>query len=385
MYRSYKIEIKPTKEQILKIHKTIGVCKFIYNLYLTKNKEEYELSKQFISAFTFSKWLNNEFIKNNPSYSWIKEVSSKAIKQSITNAERAYKKFFKEKTGFPKYKKKSDTSVKIYLPKNNKTDFTIERHRIKIPTFGFIRLKEFGYIPLKSKIKSGTIFRQANKYYISVLCEIKENTQKYVVNKEGIGIDLGIKNFAICSDGRIFSNINKTEKIKKLEQKLRREQRKLSKKLLMNKKNKNATSYININKNRLQIQILNMRLSNIRKEYVRFVVNSLVKVNNLPKFISIEDLNVSHMLKNKYLSKSISEQLFYYFRVFLIQQCKKYGVEVRIVDRFYPSSKTCYKCGSIKKDSKLSEREFRCECKNIIDRDYQASLNLRDCKIYKIA
>ena len=184
MLKAYKIEIKLTEEQKLKVNKTIGVCRFIYNLYLQKNKEEYEKNKKFISGFDFSKWLNNDFIKQNPSYSWIKDISSKAVKQSIMNGDKAFKSFFKGLSKFPRFKKKKDI-VGIYLPKNNNTDFTLERHRIKAPTIGFVRFKEFGYISSNSKIKSGTITKDADKYFISVLVE-EESKKITKINKNGI-------------------------------------------------------------------------------------------------------------------------------------------------------------------------------------------------------
>lgn len=390
MLKAYRIEINPTEEQKQKINQTIGVCRFIYNFYISKNKEVYEHTQKFMSANDFSKWLNNEFLPNNPSYNWIKDVSSKAVKKSICNAEVSFKRFFKKQSKFPRYKKKSNTDVKMYLPKNNNTDWTIERHRVKIPTLGFIRLKEFGYIPINSKVKSGTVNKIADKYFVSILVEEDVNYIEYNKIQEGIGIDLGIKEFAVCSNDKNYKNINKTNKIKKLEKKLKKEQRAFSRKL-ENKKNKkkggetSANNSANIYKNKLRIQKLYMRLKNIRQEYVRFVVNSLVKANNLPEFVSIEDLNVRGMMKNRHLSKAIQQQNFYYFRLFLEQQCKKYNVEVRIIDRFYPSSKLCNSCGQIKADLKLSDRVYKCDCGNIIDRDYQASLNIRDCQIYKVA
>lgn len=385
MLKTYKIEIKPTEEQKYKINQTIGVCKFVYNFYLSKNKEVYEQTKKFMSANDFSKWLNNEFLPNNTSYNWIKSVSSKAVKQSIYNAETAFKRFFKNISKFPRYKKKSDNTVKMYLPKNNNTDWTIERHRVKIPTLGFVRLKEFGYIPLKSIVKSGTISKQADKYYVSILVEeeIKVKNDNNI-KTDGIGIDLGLKDFAICSNNKIFKNINKTSKVKKLETKLKKEQRALSRKLENKKYKKGGANEksANIKKNIIRIQKINLRLSNIRKEYIRFIVNSLVKLN--PQFISIEDLAVRNMMKNRHLSKAIQKQSFYYFRIFLIQQCKKNDIEIRVIDRFYPSSKLCSCCGNIKKDLKLSDRLYKCDCGNVIDRDVQASINIKECKTYKI-
>ena len=304
MLKSYKIEIKPTKEQEKRIIQTIGICKFIYNFYISKNKEVYNETKKFMSANIFSKWLNNEFIPNNPSYQWIKQGSSKSIKQSINNAEKAFKDFFKGIRKFPRYKKKSDTNVKMYLPKNNKTDWTIERHKVKIPTLGFVRLKEYGYIPLNSKVTSGTVSKQADKYFVSILVEdIDIAYSNKNIKTEGIGIDLGIKDLAICSNGNIFKNINKTSKVKKLEKKLKREQRALSRKL-ENKKHKKGGANeksVNIKKNIIRVQKIHLKLSNIRQEYIKYIVNSLVKLN--PQFISIEDLAVKNMMKNRHLSR----------------------------------------------------------------------------------
>ena len=381
MLKTYKIEIKLTEEQKLKVNKTIGTCKFVYNLYLQKNKEEYEKNKKFISGFDFSKWLNNDFINQNPSYSWIKDVSSKAVKQSIINGDKAFKSFFKGLSKFPRLKKKKDI-VGIYFPKNNNTDFTLERHRIKVPTIGFVRFKEFGYIPLNSKIKSGTITKDTDKYFISILVEEEFEKVLKTNNNEGLGIDLGLKDFATISNKQVFKNINKSIKIKKLEKSLKRQQKSLSRKF-ENKKRKRGETANNIQKNILRVQRLHRRLRNIRIEYVKHCVNSLVKLS--PKFITIEDLNVRGMLKNRHLSKAISKQNFYYFRLFLTQQCNKNNIELRIVNRFFPSSKTCNCCGQLKSDLKLKDRVYKCNCGYTEDRDLNAAYNLRDCLIYKIA
>ena len=381
MLKTYKIEIKLTEEKKLKVNKTIGTCRFIYNLYLQKNKEEYEKNKKFISGFDFSKGLNNDFIKQNPSYSWIKDVSSKSVKQSIMNGDKAFKSFFKGLSKFPKFKKKKDI-VGIYFPKNNNTDFTLERHRIKVPTIGFVRFKEFGYIPLNSKIKSGTITKDTDKYFISILVEEESKKTIKTNNNEGLGVDLGLKDFATISNKQVFKNINKSIKIKKLEKSLKRQQKSLSRKF-ENKKRKRGETANNIQKNILRVQRLHRRLRNTRIEYVKHCINSLVRLS--PKFITIEDLNIRGMLKNHHLSKAISKQNFYYFRLFLTQQCNKNNIELRIVDRWFPSSKTCNCCGQIKTDLKLKDRVYKCDCGYIEDRDLNASYNLKDCSIYKIA
>ena len=396
MKRAYKIEINPTDEQKSKIHQTIGVSRFIYNFYIAHNKEIYEREGKFVSGMDFSKWLNNEYIPNNQDKKWIKEVSSKATKQSIMNGDKAFKDFFKKAKGFPKFKKKKNQDVKAYFPKNNKTDWTIERHRVKIPTLGWVRLKEFGYIPVNSIVKSGTVSQKADRYYVSILVkerDIKISNSNIGIkisntNNEGVGIDLGIKYFAICSNGNKFKNINKTSTVKKVEKTLKREQRKLSRKYESLKiRNKNiregrATSQ-NIQKQIVKVQKLHQRLRNIRTDYLNKTVFSIVKQK--PSYITIEDLAVSNMMKNKHLSKAIASQKFFEFKTKLMSKCKQNDVELRIVDRFYPSSKTCSQCGKIKKDLKLSNRIYKCNCGLDIDRDLNASINLKNAKEYKIA
>lgn len=389
MLKSYKTEINPTLEQKHIIHRTVSTCRYVYNFYIAHNKEVYEKEKCFVSGIEFSKWINNEFIPNNPECSWIKEVSSKSVKQSIMNADKAFKDFFKGKSGFPKFKKKNKSDVKMYFVKTDaKTIIPCERHRIKIPTLGWVQLKEKGYIPTKQIIKSGSISYKSGRYYVSVLVDDGfEYYQKPQLNDFGIGIDLGVKDLAICSNGSTYKNINKTAKVKKIEKKLKREQRKLSRKYEgLKKQNKNLKGVAtrqNIQRQVLIVQKLHQKLNNLRIDYVNKVVSELVKTK--PNYITIEDLNVSGMMKNRHLSKAIAQQKFFELKTKLQEKCKVYGIELRIVDRFYPSSKLCHECGCIKSDLNLSDRQYICDCGYIEDRDYNASLNLRDAKIYKIA
>ena len=390
MKRAYKIEINPTQEQKIKIHQTIGVSRFIYNFYIAHNKEVYEKEGKFVGGMDFSKWLNNEYIPNNQDMKWIKEVSSKATKQAIMNGDKAFKDFFTKTKGFPKFKKKKNQDVKAYFPKNNKADWTIERHRVKIPTLGWIRLKEFGYIPTNSVVKSGTVSQKANKYYVSILVEEIDIEVSKPTN-EGVGIDLGIKEFAICSNGNTFKNINKSSIVKKVEKKLKREQRKLSRKYESLKiRNKNIKEGVatrqNIQKQVVKVQILHQRLTNIRTNYINKTISSLIEQK--PSYITIEDLNVSGMMKNKHLSKAIASQKFFEFKTKLTAKCKQNNIELRVVDRFYPSSKTCSSCETVNRDLRLKDRVYKCinpKCNLIIDRDLNASLNLRNAKKYKIA
>ena len=388
LLKSFKTEINPAAEQKTMINKTIGTCRFIYNFYLTYNKELFNNGGKFMSGKSFSVWLNNEYLPNNPEYSWIKEVSSKPVKKSMENAYTAFNRFFKHQSGFPRFKKKNKPDVKMYFVKSNPKDCSCERHRIKIPTLGWARLKEKGYIPATKQgyvIKSGTVSHKAGRYYISVLIDIPD-IEKPQLNDIGLGIDLGIKEFAVTSNGIKKKNINKTAGIRKLEKQLKREQRCLPGKyegLKKHNKKKGEAARRNIQKQILKVQKLHQRIDNIRTDYINKCINEIVKTK--PSYITIENLNISGMMKNRHLSKAVALQKFYGSRTKLESKCRELGIELRIADRFYPSSKLCHCCGCIKKDLKLSDRVYRCRCGYVEDRDFNASLNLRDAVTYEIA
>lgn len=384
MLKSFKTEVNPTDIQKTKINQTIGTCRFVYNFYLSHNKELYENGESFMSGKAFSVWLNNEYIPNHPDKLWIKDVYAKAVKKSIEDGCTAFTKFFKHQSGFPNFKKKGKSDVKMYFVKNDaKTIIKCERHRIKIPTLGWIRIKEKGYIPTTKDgyvIKSGTLSAKAGRYYVSVLVEVPD-IKKTNKSCQGIGIDLGIKELAVVSSGKVYKNINKTAKIRKLEKQLKRQQKCLSRKYDNLKKGETAQK--NIQKQKLKVQKLHHRISNIRSDYINKSIAEIVKTK--PSYITIEDLNVSGMMKNKHLSKAVSSQKFYEFKTKLKYKCDEYGIELRVVDKFYPSSKKCNCCGSIKKDLKLSDRVYKCSCGYIKDRDLNAALNLRDALTYRLA
>ena len=384
LLKSFKAEINPTEEQKVRIRKTIGTCRFIYNFYLAHNKELYESGKKFMSSNQFRVWLNNEYLPSHPEYSWIKEAYSKSVTQAVNNGQTAFENFFKHKSAFPKFKKKGRSDVKMYFVRNNPKDCLCDRHRIKIPSLGWVRIKEKGYIPTTKDgnvIKSGHVSIKADRYYVSVLIEIPDKRTANNSSK-GIGIDLGLKDFAIVSNRKTYKNINKSAKLKKLEKKLIREQRSLSRKY-ENLKKGGSTQKRNIQKQRLKIQKLHHRIDNIRTDYINKTIAEIVKTK--PSHITIEDLNVSGMMKNRHLSKAIASQKFYEFKTKLLAKCKENGIELRIVDRWFPLYKTCHCCKSIKKDLKLSDRIFRCDCGYIEDRDFNAALNLRDATTYEVA
>lgn len=383
MLKSFRTEIDPTAGQKIKINKTIGTCRYVYNLYLAHNKDLYDKGGKFMTGKSFSVWLNNEYIPDHPDMAWIKEVYSKAVKKSIENGCTAFTRFFRHQSAFPKFKKKGRSDVKMYFVKNNPKDCFCERHRIKIPTLGWVRLKEKGYIPTTKdgwKIKSGTVSIKAGRYYVSVLVEIPD-VQMSDNSNEGIGIDLGLKDLAVVSNGKIYKNINKSAGIRGLEKQLRREQRCLSRKYEDLKKG--GATQKNIQKQRLKVQRLHQKIDNIRTDYINKTIAEIVKTK--PSYIAVEDLNVSGMMKNRHLSKAVASQKFYEFRTRLKTKCEENGIELRIVDRWYPSSKMCHCCGSIRKDLKLSDRIYRCPCGYMEDRDLNASLNLRDAVTYEIA
>ena len=384
MLKSFKTEINPSTEQIVKINKTIGTCRYIYNFYLAHNKDLYDKGEKFMSGKSFSVWLNNEYIPNNPDKLWIKEVSSKSVKKSIEDGCTAFTRFFKHQSAYPNYKKKDKSDVKMYFVKNNPKDCACERHRINIPTLGWVKLKEKGYIPTTKdgwKIKSGAVSKKAGRYFVSVLVEIPDTNIANNSN-EGIGIDLGLKDLAIVSNGKTYKNINKSGKVKKLEKQLRREQRSLSRKYGNSQKGE-STQRANVQKQKLKVQKLHHKLDNIRTDYINKTIAEIVKTK--PSYITIEDLNVSGMMRNRHLSKAVAAQKFYEFRNKLKVKCDDNGIELRIVDIWYPSSKLCHCCGSIKKDLKLSDRIYKCSCGYVEDRDFNASLNLRDAITYEVA
>ena len=398
LLKAFKTELAPTEAQRQKIIRSIGVARFLYNQYIAYNRKLYKMhmrglldanQKYFVSAFDFDKYVNHKLKKIFP---WIGECGAKARKKALVNAEQAFKRFFAGVSGFPNFKKKANHDVKLYFPRNNKGDWKIWRHRLMIPTLKQVRLKECGYLPVGLAATNGTVSYAAGKFYISVVVYIDEKS-KYnkdleaccAMQTEGVGIDLGIKDLAIVSDGRAFKNINKSSRIKRLEKRLRREQRHLSRKHEFKKKGgRTAAASANIEKQRLKVQILHQRIAKIREDYENKVVHEIVKQK--PRFITVENLNVKCMMKNRHLAKAIAAQRFNCLSAKLKRKAEIIGIELREVDRFYPSSKTCNACGHIHKSLKLKDRVYICPaCGYTVDRDYNASLNLRDAREYSIA
>ena len=388
MIKTLKVKLKPNNKQQSKMFQFAGAKRFAYNWAIAKEQENYKNGGKFIQDSVLRKEFTQ--LKKTDEYKWLYSISNNVTKQAIKDACLAYKRFFKGYAKFPKFKSKKNDTPSFYVD-NIKIKFTNTHVRLENfstskkknkAKLNWIRLCEKNKIPTDCKYINPHVVFDGIDWYICVGIEYQDKEEKPTNN--GIGIDLGIKDLAICSDGNTYKNINKSHKIKKLERSKRRLQRRISKKYLINKKGECYNKTCNIIKSEKRLLKLYHRLTNIRDNYLHQITSEII--SRKPMFITIEDLNVSGMMKNKHLSKAIQQQKLYEFRRQLAYKCKWNNIALRIVDRYFPSSKLCHECGSIKKDLKLSDRVYICnECGNIIDRDYQASLNLRDATIYEIA
>ena len=387
MIKSIKVMLIPNNKQKTKLFQCFGVSRFAYNWALSREQENYKNGGKFISDNDLRKEFTQ--LKKTKEYEWLNRYSNNIPKQAIKDVCDSYKKFFKGYSKFPKFKSKKKSRPSFYVDniKIQFTDTRVKLEKISNSTkknkakLNWIRLAEKGRIPTDCKYSNPRVTFDGINFWINVGIEVEESTE--VPTNNGVGIDLGVKDLAICSDRNTYKNINKTQKIKKLEKKKRRLQRSISRKYLNNKKGDSYCKTSNIIKSEKRLLKLNHRLTHIRDNYLHQTTSEII--NRKPKFITIEDLNVKGMMKNKHLSKAIQQQKLYEFRRQLEYKCKWNNIELRIVDRYFPSSKLCHECGCIKKDLKLSDRVYICSCGYIEDRDYNASLNLRDAKIYKIA
>lgn len=386
--KAYKTEIKPNKQQIELIHQTFGNTRYVYNQFLQFNFERMKQGLNVISGYEFSKLLNHS--SDRPS--WLLKSPSKAIKQAILNAHMSLWNYLLGKTGKPKFKKKTIHNS-FYLIGTIK----VERHRIFLPKLKWVRLKEFGYIP--KNVKYVTVSMKNERYYVSCLVhEYKD--ERTITTNEGVGIDFGLKNQFITKHETIPS-INNSSEIKRLEKKLKRLQRSLSRKYEQNmdkvyyksgKKKGQFKSFKwkrplseckNIQKQRLVISKLHERIARMRTNYNQKALQSILK--RKPRFIVIEDLNIKGLIKNKHLSYTIFKSQWFAPRRFLTNQCNKLGIELRLASRFYPSSKLCSNCGYHNKELKLNQRTWTCpNCNVVHDRDINASINLEQCSTYTV-
>ena len=379
MIKTIRVMLRPNNKQKTKLFQYANTARFAYNWALGRERDNYKNGGKFITDGDLRKEFTQ--LKKTEEYAWLNYVSNNVTKQAIKDACEAYKRLFKGYSKFPRFKSKKKSSPSFYQD-NIKIQFT-DTH-VKIEGFAtskkknkqklnWIKLAEYGRIPTNCKYSNPRIKYDGLNWYITVGIEYEDCTT--IPSDNGIGIDLGIKDLAICSDEHKYQNINKTQKVKKLEKRKRRLQRSISRKYDKNKKGVSYCKTSNIIKSEKELLKLNHRLANIRQNYLHQTTTEIVKTK--PSYIVLEDLNVSGMMKNKHLSKAVQQQGFYEFRRQIEYKSAWNNIRVIIADRFFPSSKLCSCCGAIKKDLKLSDRIYKCECGNVIDRDFQASLNLK--------
>ena len=370
----------PNNKQKTKLFQYADMARFAYNWALEQEQQNYKNGGKFLSDMDLRKEFTK--MKQMQEYTWLNDVSNNVAKQAIKDACNAYKRFFKGLAKFPKFKSKKKSTPSFYQD-NVRIQFS--KTHVKVEKFtaskkknkqklNWIRLAEQGRVPIGCKYSNPRIKFDGLNWWITVGIEYPDPVA-IVSENEGVGIDLGIKDLAICSDGNKYKNINKSNSIKNLEKKKRRLQRSIFRSYEKNKKGKEYCKTNNVIKKEKLLLKLYHRLTNIRQNYLHQTTSEIIKRE--PSFICIEDLNVSGMMKNRHLAKAVQEQCFYEFRRQIEYKSTQNSIPVIIADRFFPSSKLCSCCGMIKKDLKLSDRIYKCECGNVIDRDYQAALNLK--------
>ena len=393
MIKGIKVMLVPNNKQNTLLFQYAGTARWAFNWALGREKENYSNGNKFISDKILRKELTQ--LKKTKEYNWLNNVSNNVSKQAIKDACIAYIRYFKGQAKFPKFKTKKKSSPKFYQD-NIKIQFTsthvkfegfAESKKKNKQQINWVRLAEHNRVPFSKDIKyiNPRISHDGLNWFISVGIEYLDSID--IPLNKGIGIDLGVKDLAVCSNEVIYRNINKTKKMKRLEKQKKRLQRKVSRKYEMNK---NGLKYIktkNIVKLEHKIRHVQHKLNGIRDNYTHQATTEIVKTK--PSFVVIEDLNIQGMMKNKHLSKAIQQQNLYEFG----RQIKYKGlwdnIEIRIANRWYPSSKTCHECGNVNRLLDLNDREWVCtECGCVLDRDYNASLNLRDTNnyiIYKVS
>ena len=369
----------PNNKQKTKLFQFANTARFAYNWALSREQESKKSGGKFISDYDLRKEFTQ--LKRTEEYLWLNTVSNNVTKQAIKDACETYKRFFKGYSRFPKFKSRKK-SIPSFYQDNVKIKFS--NTHVKVEGFAtskkknkqklnWIKLAEYNRIPTNCKYTNPRIKYDGLNWYLTVGIEYEESS--ILPTNEGVGIDLGIKDLAICSDGNKYQNINKTQRVKKLEKQKRRLQHSISRSYEKNKKGKSYYKTKNVIKKEKLLLKLNHRLTNIRHNYLHKTTSEIIKRE--PSFIVLEDLNVSGMMKNRHLSKAIQQQEFYEFRQQIEYKSAWNNISVILANRFFPSSKLCSCCGNIKKDLKLSDRVYKCECGNVIDRDYQAALNLK--------
>ena len=367
--RAIKIRLYPNKTQEQTLNKLLGCYRFVYNQTLALKQEAYNRDKTSLGLCELSKFFHGELLKKSE-YSWLKEQNTKVMKQAIRQMLSAYDGFFKLGKGFPKFKSKHDNNSALFpydaISKSNSFETkhislikSLKNLKFRCSNLYFERLQRY-----KNNIKSATLSKtKSGSFFLSILIEMNEAEFKQFRHTNGkVGIDLGVKDFIITSDGEVFKN---KHFIKQSEDKIKKLQRQLSKKVKGSNNRKKA---------QLKIVKLFERMTNKKEAYIHYVVNELLTYFDT---VFMEDLNVKGMLRNHHLAKAISEVGFYKFKEILVNKALVNDKQVVFVDRFYPSSKTCSVCGYKKRDLRLSDREWVCPiCGTKHDRDINAAMNI---------
>ena len=391
MIKAIKVRLYPTKDQEILMFKSAGVARFVYNWGLNYLNTYYKDNKKSLSIGNLRKIFTE--LRNSEEFPWLREISSEIPQQALKDLGDAFSDFFKGTHDYPRFKKKNKCETSFFHL-NNK--FVVNNKRIKLEKIGFIKMKDEDRLPIgnykkdKIKVTNPRIKHNGHYWYLSLGFEVSANIKSVENTEISIGVDLGIKDLAIVSNiPKPFKNINKSKKVKKLNKKLKKLQKQCSRKYEMNLGNKDkqimsktGKVYIktqNIIKLEKKIKLLHKKIADIRLNHIHQTTNTIVKTK--PSRIVVEDLNVKGMLKNKHLSKAIQEQCFNKFINILKYKSEWNNIEFVKADRFFPSSKMCSCCGSIKKDLRLKDRIYKCECGFILDRDKNASINLANYKL----
>ena len=371
MLRAIKIRLYPNKEQEQTLNKVLGCYRFVYNHMLALKQKEYDENKVSLGLCELSKFFHGTLLKDEQ-YSWLKEQNTNVMKQSIRQMLTAYDNFFKKHKGFPKYKSKKDKQSALFpinaISKKNTFETRhisltkpLKNLKFRCSDLYFKRLQKYN-----KNIRSATLSKtKSGNFFLSVLIEMEDaEVKKFGRTDKKVGIDLGVKDFVITSDGEVFEN---KHFFTKQEKKIKKLQRQLSKK----QKGSN-----NRNKQRIRLAKAFEKMTNKKENYIHSVVNELLKYNDV---VFMEDLNVSGMLRNHHLARAINEVGFFRFKQVLVDKANNNDKKVVFVDRFYPSSKTCHNCGYINKNLTLKDRQWICpQCGEVIERDYNAALNILD-------
>lgn len=365
--KTYKVKLKLNNKQKTRLFNNASVSRFAYNLTLEIQEENYKNGNKFLSDSEVRKIITKR--KQND-LAWLYDYNCDIVKQAVKDACRAYKKFFNKKAKKPKFKSAKLTKPSFYV---DGWKLKIENGYVKIPLCTKIKLYEKDYIPEGLNYQNPRITFDGINWWLSVGLPIE--IEQYELTDEIVGIDLGLKELATCSNGMVFHNVAKSNEYQKVNKSLKQKQKQISRKYEMNKQGNKFIKTSNIKKLERRIQKKRIKLDNIKKDY--FHKSSTALVRTKPKAIVLEDLNVAGMRKNKYLSHSLQETSISTFKQMLISKAESHGIEVVLADRFYPSSQICSHCGS-RRSIKLSERTYKCPvCGLEIDRDLNASINLK--------